>query len=99
MLREYTALHYVKDQVGCLVTPGEIFEADYDAQTEERLLKLGAVKRCDNSIPVSEPEAHDEDAVFEAEATAVADEAEDIAAPVIDVMEGISAPKRRGRRG
>lgn len=98
MLREYTAIHYVKDQVGCLVTPGEIFEADYDAQTEERLLNLGAITRCDNSIPVSEPEAYDEDTTFEAEAEAVADEADDMAAPVIDVMEGISAPKRRGRR-
>ena len=96
-MKEYIAVHHVQDHAGARVTPGEIFEADYSAETEERLIRLGAIRvngAGAHDAVRSEDDTHGSEAIEEAiEYTDIPEEA-----PMIDVMEGVTAKKKRGRK-
>ena len=96
-MKEYLALHHVQDPAGARYTPGEIFEAEYSDAAEERLIRLGAI--CVNGANAQD------DIVFEDQPMETDEIEEEIEpeevmteAPMIDVMEGVTVKKKRGRK-
>ena len=59
---QYIALHYIALPSGRMVTPGEIFEAEFDEETLRRLTSRQALRACQSlNITPSAP-AEEEDA-------------------------------------
>lgn len=94
---QYIALHYIALPSGQMVTPGEIFEAEFDEET----LRRQALRPCQSlnitpSAPAGEDDAEAPEEQAEGEPDEEENEAEDDsdAAPEIDAADGIapSAP-------
>lgn len=100
---QYIALHYIALPSGQMVTPGEIFEAEFDEETLRRLTSRQALRPCQslNITPSAPAEEEDADAQTEGEPNEEENEAEDDfdAAPEIDAADGIapSAPAQAGK--
>lgn len=98
---QYIALHYIALPSGQMVTPGEIFEAEFDEETLRRLTSRQALHPCQSlnitpSAPAGEDDAEAPEEQAEGEPDEEENEAEDDsdAAPEIDAADGIapSAP-------
>ena len=100
---QYIALHYIALPSGQMVTPGEIFEAEFDEETLRRLTSRQAIRPCQSlNITLSAPdEEEDAEAPEEQAEGEEENEAEDDsdAAPEIDAADGIapSAPAQAGK--
>lgn len=110
----YIALHYIALSSGQMVTPGEIFEAEFDEETLRRLTSRQAIRPCQSlnitpSAPAEEEDAEAPEEQAEGEPDEEENEGEDDsdAAPEIDVADGIApsapaqankAPKKTGTR-
>lgn len=97
----YIALHYIALSSGQMVTPGEIFEAEFDEETLRRLTSRQAIRPCQSlnitpSAPAGEDDAEAPEEQAEGEPDEEENEGEDDsdAAPEIDAADGIapSAP-------
>lgn len=108
---QYIALHYIALPSGQMVTPGEIFEAEFDEETLRRLTSRQALRPCQslNITPSAPAEEEDAEAPEEQAEDEEENEAEDDsdAAPEIDAADGIApsapaqankAPKKTGTR-
>lgn len=99
----YIALHYIALSSGQMVTPGEIFEAEFDEETLRRLTSRQAIRPCQslNITPSAPAEEEDAEAPEEQAEGEEENEAEDDsdAAPEIDAADGIapSAPAQAGK--
>ena len=102
----YIALHYIALSSGQMVTPGEIFEAEFDEETLRRLTSRQALRACQSlnitpSAPAEEEDAEVPEEQAEGELNEDENEAEDDfdAAPEIDAADGIapSAPAQAGK--
>lgn len=97
------ALHYIALPSGQMVTPGEIFEAEFDEETLRRLTSRQALRHCQslNITPSAPAEEEDAEAPEEQAEGEEENEAEDDsdAAPEIDAADGIapSAPAQAGK--
>ena len=105
----YIAKHHIRLSNGVNVPPGQIFEADFDAKTRARLIRLGAIAE-DEEEPTRNGSGAfnaEEIPVYSEDADEEIDEAEEtdapIPAPEIDALDGIeaptaekAAPKRKG---
>lgn len=100
---QYIALHYIALPSGRMVTPGEIFEAEFDEETLRRLTSRQALRPCQslNITPSAPAEEEDAEAPEEQAEGEEENEAEDDsdAAPEIDAADGIapSAPAQAGK--
>lgn len=110
----YIALHYIALSSGQMVTPGEIFEAEFDEETLRRLTSRQAIRPCQSlnitpSAPAEEEDAEASEEQAEGEPDEEENEREDDsdAAPEIDAADGIApsapaqankAPKKTGTR-
>ncbi|OLA22325.1 MAG: hypothetical protein BHW29_09160 [Faecalibacterium sp. CAG:74_58_120] len=110
----YIALHYIALSSGQMVTPGEIFEAEFDEETLRRLTSRQAIRPCQSlnitpSAPAEEEDAEAPEEQAEGEPDEEENEREDDsdAAPEIDAADGIApsapaqankAPKKTGTR-
>lgn len=100
---QYIALHYIALPSGQMVTPGEIFEAEFDEETLRRLTSRQALRPCQslNITPSAPAEEEDAEAPEEQAEGEKENEAEDDsdAAPEIDAADGIapSAPAQAGK--
>lgn len=100
---QYIALHYIALPSGQMVTPGEIFEAEFDEETLRRLTSRQALCPCQslNITPSAPAEEEDAEAPEEQAEGEEENEAEDDsdAAPEIDAADGIapSAPAQAGK--
>lgn len=100
---QYIALHYIALPSGQMVTPGEIFEAEFDEETLRRLTSCQALRPCQslNITPSAPAEEEDAEAPEEQAEGEEENEAEDDsdAAPEIDAADGIapSAPAQAGK--
>lgn len=100
---QYIALHYIALSSGQMVTPGEIFEAEFDEETLRRLTSRQALRPCQslNIMPSAPAEEEDAEAPEEQAEGEEENEAEDDsdAAPEIDAADGIapSAPAQAGK--
>lgn len=100
---QYIALHYIALPSGQMVTPGEIFEAEFDEETLRRLTSRWALRPCQslNITPSAPAEEEDAEAPEEQAEGEEENEAEDDsdAAPEIDAADGIapSAPAQAGK--
>lgn len=100
---QYIALHYIALPSGQMVTPGEIFEAEFDEETLRRLTSRQALRPCQslNITPSAPAEEEDAEAPEEQAEGEEENEAEDDsdAAPEIDAADGIapSAPAQAGK--
>lgn len=100
---QYIALHYIALPSGRMVTPGEIFEAEFDEETLRRLTSRQALRACQslNITPSAPAEEEDAEAPEEQAEGEEENEAEDDsdAAPEIDAADGIapSAPAQAGK--
>lgn len=100
---QYIALHYIALSSGQMVTPGEIFEAEFDEETLRRLTSRQALRPCQslNITPSAPAEEEDAEAPEEQAEGEEENEAEDDsdAAPEIDAADGIapSAPAQAGK--
>lgn len=100
---QYIALHYIALPSGRMVTPGEIFEAEFDEETLRRLTSRQALRACQslNITPSAPAEEEDAEAPEEQTEGEEENEAEDDsdAAPEIDAADGIapSAPAQAGK--
>lgn len=100
---QYIALHYIALPSGQMVTPGEIFEAEFDEETLRRLTSRQALRPCQslNITPSAPAEEEDAEAPEEQAEGEEENEAEDDsdAAPGIDAADGIapSAPAQAGK--
>ena len=107
----YIALHYIALSSGQMVTPGEIFEAEFDEETLRRLTSRQAIRPCQslNITPSAPAEEEDAEAPEEQAEGEEENEREDDsdAAPEIDAADGIApsapaqankAPKKTGTR-
>ncbi len=110
----YIALHYIALSSGQMVTPGEIFEAEFDEETLRRLTSRQAIRPCQSlnitpSAPAEEEDAEAPEEQAEGEPDEEENEGEDDsdAAPEIDAADGIApsapaqankAPKKTGTR-
>lgn len=103
---QYIALHYIALPSGRMVTPGEIFEAEFDEETLRRLTSRQALRACQSlnitpSAPAEEEDAEVPEEQAEGELNEEENEAEDDfdAAPEIDAADGIapSAPAQAGK--
>ena len=95
---QYIALHYIALPSGQMVTPGEIFEAEFDEETLRRLTSRQALRPCQSlnitpSAPAVEEDAEAPEELAEGEEENEAEDDSD-AAPEIDAADGIapSAP-------
>lgn len=111
---QYIALHYIALPSGQMVTPGEIFEAEFDEETLRRLTSRQAIRPCQSlnitpSAPAGKDDAEAPEEQAEGEPDEEENEAEDDsdAAPEIDAADGIApsapaqankAPKKTGTR-
>lgn len=102
----YIALHYIALSSGQMVTPGEIFEAEFDEETLRRLTSRQAIRPCQSlnitpSAPAEEEDADAPEGQAEGEPDEEENEGEDDsdAAPEIDAADGIapSAPAQAGK--
>ena len=60
---QYIALHYIALPSGQMVTPGEIFEAEFDEETLRRLTSRQALRPC-QSLNITPPApAEEEDGI------------------------------------
>lgn len=86
----YTAIHHLSME-GEHLYPGEVFEAELAEDQEERLLKLGAIRKLPQAVeapPAEElPEAEEPEAPAEAEAP-------EEPPMVLDAAAGVTAKKR-----
>lgn len=58
---QYIALHYIALPSGQMVTPGEIFEAEFDEETLRRLTSRQALRPCQSlNITPSAPAGEDD---------------------------------------
>lgn len=100
---QYIALHYIALPSGQMVTPGEIFEAEFDEKTLRRLTSRQALRACQslNITPPAPTEEEDAEAPEEQAEGEEENEAGDDsdAAPEIDAADGIapSAPAQAGK--
>lgn len=100
---QYIALHYIALPSGQMVTPGEIFEAEFDEETLRRLTSRQALRPCQslNITPSAPAEEEDAEAPEEQAEGEEENEAEDDsdAAPEIDAADGIapSTPAQAGK--
>ena len=110
----YIALHYIALSSGQMVTPGEIFEAEFDEETLRRLTSRQAIRPCQSlnitpSAPAEEEDVEAPEEQAEGEPDEEENEGEDDsdAAPEIDAADGIApsapaqakkAPKKTGTR-
>lgn len=110
----YIALHYIALSSGQMVTPGEIFEAEFDEETLRRLTSRQAIRPCQSlnitpSAPAEEEDVEAPEEQAEGEPDEEENEGEDDsdAAPEIDAADGIApsapaqankAPKKTGMR-
>lgn len=100
---QYIALHYIALPSGQMVTPGEIFEAEFDEETLRRLTSRQALRPCQslNITPSAPAEEEDAEAPEEQAEGEEENEAEDDsdATPEIDAADGIapSAPAQAGK--
>ncbi len=100
---QYIALHYIALPSGQMVTPGEIFEAEFGEETLRRLTSRQALRPCQslNITPSAPAEEEDAEAPEEQAEGEEENEAEDDsdAAPEIDAADGIapSAPAQAGK--
>ena len=102
---QYTAIHYVTVD-GKFITRGEIFDSELDEAQEERLIRLGAIRKADAPAPDSEEPAQDAamdaetgEAAQDAEAPETVEDAEETLE--IDPMDAVipaEAPKKKSRR-
>lgn len=95
----YIALHYIALSSGQMVTPGEIFEAEFDEETLRRLTSRQAIRPCQSlnitpSAPAEEEDAEAPEEQAEGEPDEEENEREDDsdAAPEIDAADGIASP-------
>ena len=100
---QYIALHYIALPSGQMVTPGEIFEAEFDEETLRRLTSRQALRPCQSlhitpSAPAEEEDAEAPEEQAEGEEENEAEDDSD-AAPEIDAADGIapSAPAQAGK--
>jgi hypothetical protein len=100
---QYIALHYIALPSGQMVTPGEIFEAEFDEETLRRLTSRQALRPCQSlnitpSAPAEEEDAEAPEGQAEGEEENEAEDDSD-AAPEIDAADGIapSAPAQAGK--
>ena len=100
---QYIALHYIALPSGQMVTPGEIFEAEFDEETLRRLTSRQALRPCQSlnitpSAPAEEEDAEEPEEQAEGEEENEAENDSD-AAPEIDAADGIapSAPAQAGK--
>ena len=100
---QYIALHYIALPSGQMVTPGEIFEAEFDEETLRRLTSRQALRPCQSlnitpSAPAEEEDAEAPEEQAEGEEENEAGDDSD-AAPEIDAADGIapSAPAQAGK--
>lgn len=100
---QYIALHYIALPSGQMVTPGEIFEAEFDEETLRRLTSRQALRPCQSlnitpSAPAEEEDAEEPEEQAEGEEENEAEDDSD-AAPEIDAADGIapSAPAQAGK--
>lgn len=102
----YIALHYIALPSGQMVTPGEIFEAEFDEETLRRLTSRQAIRPCQSlnitpSAPAEEEDAEAPEEQAEGEPDEEENEGEDDsdAAPEIDAADGIapSTPAQVGK--
>lgn len=100
---QYIALHYIALPSGRMVTPGEIFEAEFDEETLRRLTSRQALRACQSlnitpSAPAEEEDAEAPEEQAEGEEENEAENDSD-AAPEIDAADGIapSAPAQAGK--
>ena len=63
---EYVAKHYIKVD-GRMICPGELFQKEYDAEAERRLIEAGAIRKAGAQAPASteQPETEKPDVADE----------------------------------
>lgn len=103
---DYIAKHYVRFSK-TTYTPGEFIDEAMTEEQKNRLLKLGAIAPCEQtvfSVPVVKENADaaynaDDGETEETEQTENDEEEAPVMAPEINVMDGIGKPKKTTRRG